>query len=269
MSSFKLADNVSVLTDFADGYSVYDSRYVVSGGVSGGQTLKGGTASGDDLTLQSTNHATKGSILFGAAGNSVYDEVNERWAFGTTAFTSGYTVKSAGSVLVDSSVNNSGFIARFTGSSSASVGPQNGFMTNDGAALGSQDRLGALLFGGYDGSTERNAAIIIAQANQDWSDTQRASKITFHTTPNGSTTMTIGMTLEHDGSLTLLNNLNLGGTYRVDGTQVVSNRRTGWGAPTGTATRSAFATSTVTLPQLAERVKALLDDLTTHGLIGA
>lgn len=43
---------------------------------------------------------------------------------------------------------------------------------------------------------------------------------------------------------------------------------TGWGAPTGTATRTTFATGSVTLPQLAERVKALVDDLTTKGLIG-
>ena len=35
----------------------------------------------------------------------------------------------------------------------------------------------------------------------------------------------------------------------------------GWQQPTGTATRTAFDTATVTLPQLAERVKAILDDL--------
>ena len=57
--------------------------------------------------------------------------------------------------------------------------------------------------------------------------------------------------------------------FSVGNNQVVSDRRTGWAAPTGTATRTTFATSTVTLPQLAERVKALIDDLTTHGLIGA
>jgi hypothetical protein len=62
---------------------------------------------------------------------------------------------------------------------------------------------------------------------------------------------------------------NVTGVWRVDDTQVVTNRRTGWVAPTGTATRTAFATSTVTTAQLAERVKALIDDLTTHGLIGA
>lgn len=58
-------------------------------------------------------------------------------------------------------------------------------------------------------------------------------------------------------------------SYSVNGTKVVGTRVTGYGVPTGTATRTTFATGSVTLPQLAERVKALIDDLTTHGLIGA
>lgn len=52
------------------------------------------------------------------------------------------------------------------------------------------------------------------------------------------------------------------------GVSVVGTRKTGWSAPTGTTTRTTFATSTVTTAQLAERVKALIDDLTSHGLIG-
>lgn len=63
--------------------------------------------------------------------------------------------------------------------------------------------------------------------------------------------------------------ISVAGVYRVGATQILTSRRTGWGAPTGTATRGVFATTTVTLQQLAERVKALIDDLTTHGLIGA
>lgn len=50
---------------------------------------------------------------------------------------------------------------------------------------------------------------------------------------------------------------------------VVGSRKPGWSAATGTPTRSTFATGSVTLPQLAERVKALIDDLISHGLIGA
>ena len=42
----------------------------------------------------------------------------------------------------------------------------------------------------------------------------------------------------------------------------------GWAAATGTATRSTFVTTSVTLPTLAEHVKALIDDLTSYGLIG-
>ncbi|MFM6207483.1 hypothetical protein, partial [Planktothrix sp.] len=58
-------------------------------------------------------------------------------------------------------------------------------------------------------------------------------------------------------------------SFFVGNNQVVSSRRTGWTAPTGTASRTTFVTSTVTLVQLAERIKALIDDLTAHGLIGA
>lgn len=45
-------------------------------------------------------------------------------------------------------------------------------------------------------------------------------------------------------------------------------RPTGWAAPTGTATRTTFDTTTATVIQLAERVKALTDDLTALGIIG-
>ena len=50
-------------------------------GISGGTTLIGGTATGENLTLSSTSHATKGKILF---GTSAYDEVNNSLGIGTT-----------------------------------------------------------------------------------------------------------------------------------------------------------------------------------------
>ena len=57
----------------------------------------------------------------------------------------------------------------------------------------------------------------------------------------------------------------------IGGNVVISDRKTGYtNAMTGTANRAtAYATSTITLVQLAERVKALQEDLTAHGLIGA
>lgn len=60
--------------------------------------------------------------------------------------------------------------------------------------------------------------------------------------------------------------------YQVSGQTVVVSRRAGWANATGALTRTTFDTGTVTLPQLAERVAALINDLhvsTGHGLIGA
>lgn len=59
-----------------------------------------------------------------------------------------------------------------------------------------------------------------------------------------------------------------GDGVKVGNTKVIGKRRTGWGNPTGTSTRTAFATSSVTAAQLGERMKALIEDLKAHGLIG-
>jgi hypothetical protein len=73
-----------------------------------------------------------------------------------------------------------------------------------------------------------------------------------------------------DAANTILAKITDTGAYQgTGGVQIIGARQAGWGAPTGTATRTTFATSTVTLEQLAQRVKAIVDDLTTHGLIGA
>jgi hypothetical protein len=59
-----------------------------------------------------------------------------------------------------------------------------------------------------------------------------------------------------------------GDSYMVGTNNVVGSRKTGWAAATGTATRTTFITSSVSTADLAQRVKALIDDLISHGLIG-
>lgn len=64
--------------------------------------------------------------------------------------------------------------------------------------------------------------------------------------------------------------VNVSVGYYVDNVKVLGPRDTGWAAMAGTANKAtAYNTATVTLVQLAERVKALQDALTTHGIIGA
>jgi hypothetical protein len=80
---------------------------------------------------------------------------------------------------------------------------------------------------------------------------------------SGDNITTDNLTLKTDGTVSIF------GQYQIRNTQVVSARKTGWAAATGTASRATFATNTVTTEQLAQRVKALLDDLISHGLIGS
>lgn len=60
-------------------------QYSLLAGRATGQVLIGGTAAGDTLKLQSTSHATKGKVLFGLAGTTAYDDVNERIGIGTAS----------------------------------------------------------------------------------------------------------------------------------------------------------------------------------------
>jgi hypothetical protein len=71
-----------------------------------------------------------------------------------------------------------------------------------------------------------------------------------------------------DGYIHSFGRINTNSFFSVLDVDVVGERKTGWATATGTATRTTFDTATVTLPQLAQRLKALLDDLFSHGLIG-
>ncbi len=85
------------LTKSGDWTGTFDGlegiAYTVLGGRAGGQTLNGGTGSGENLTLQSTANATKGKILFGAS--SAYDEDTLRLGIGTASPVSSLQVASA------------------------------------------------------------------------------------------------------------------------------------------------------------------------------
>jgi hypothetical protein len=57
-------------------------------------------------------------------------------------------------------------------------------------------------------------------------------------------------------------------TFRI-GTDVVARvpNRNGWQSPTGPKSTAAFNTAAVTLPELAKRVAAMIDELRWHGLL--
>ena len=62
---------------------------------------------------------------------------------------------------------------------------------------------------------------------------------------------------------------NFFGSIQINDLQVVNDRITGYSAMTGTANKATvYDTSSITLVQLATRVKSIQDSLTSHGLIG-
>lgn len=75
------------------------TQYLLLAGRSGGQIATFSTASGGTGKLVSTSNATKGKILFGAAGLSAYDEVNERWGIGTASPTATLHLRSTGNAV--------------------------------------------------------------------------------------------------------------------------------------------------------------------------
>lgn len=79
-------------------------------GLSGGQTIYGGNASTEDLTLMSTAAGSKGNIFF---GTSTYDEANNRLGIRTT--TPDSTVVIVGGLRINNGAAVSGYVWTSTG----------------------------------------------------------------------------------------------------------------------------------------------------------
>ena len=67
------------------------SIFATLAGTAGGQTINGGTAASETLTLRSTAHATKGKVIIGSI--SAYDEVSACLGIGTTSPTAALHIK--------------------------------------------------------------------------------------------------------------------------------------------------------------------------------
>lgn len=194
----------------------------LSTGVSGGQTATGGTAAGDDLTLHSTSHGTKGSIFFGAHG--AYDQANGRFGFGTLA----------PDVLLTASANSAALPAAGLAGQFIHIGQADAtnlrvlldsfggvstldFRRADGTAasptaLASGATIGALVALGR-GSTAYSTgarASFSLSTDEAWSDTAQGTRFSLSTTANGTTTQTERFRIDNAGNFGV--NLSAWGT---------------------------------------------------------
>ena len=162
------------------------SQYALLAGRAGGQTVYGDTASGGNLTLGSTAHATKGKILF---GTSAYDEVNNRLGIGTNAPYCPLQIKVAGAptISLDNSnvsipdlsnnyVIGANTIGQITSVSTTKGGLQ--FLGVDATDSGAQ----ALLFNAVSGNrTPGSAAPLVFRASR-WNGANGIEVLTNTTT---------------------------------------------------------------------------------------
>jgi hypothetical protein len=211
-------------------------------GLAGGQTVVGGTASGNNLTFSSTSNATKGKILF---GTSAYDEVNNRLGIGTTspvasldvispsggAGTGIRLIQAANNVIqpfsytsIDFTVPTTGLIGQFFATASNYSNPSvnlaansTGLIswhTNGQLLLGAAGSNGYISFdtGGYGYSNERMR--ILANGNVGIGQTSPTAVL--HIKAGTATAGTAPLKLTSGTNLTTPEN----GTFEFDGTNL-------------------------------------------------
>ncbi len=215
-----LGDNLLIRGDGAvkgvqnTGISIDDSDNMTAlgnlTGASGQMTITGGTASGDDLLLQSTSNGTKGTIALGSlTAGLVYDETNVRLSIGsdenttvvnTTAIGSKITTHTEGATdLLDFSPHRH--------SDTAAFGAAMGFARSrgsEGAETAVQDNDFIMRINGYghDGTDYEIAAQIDFVVDGTVGANQMGGAIVFSTTADGANSVTERMRIANDGAIT-------------------------------------------------------------------
>jgi hypothetical protein len=168
---------------------------LVKSGISGGQTITGGTDSGDDLSLSSTSNATKGTIRLGDATVGVfYDEVNGRLTIGDA----GNTLTINGVALgVDFGIHNDdntdvcSVVFRYSdiaGFPACILGARSRGSIASPAIVQDDDALTLLSAFGFDGTDYALAAQIVAEVDGTPGSNDMPTRWVFRVTPDGSQT---------------------------------------------------------------------------------
>ena len=209
--------------------------------------------------LSNGTNAIDANFLAGGPTNIAFDATKAETTWGA------YAMKSGQSILFDATEANTSTEGKF-----AATAPGN-------YSLSKPTGVNAFVFTrGADDQNTLRVAGSSATARATIGSAGTIAYFSAHTTGSDSTVLSLRTanagTMGDRVIITGAGNVNVataGARLQMASVNVLNARQTGWTAATGTATRTTFATSTVTTAQLAERVKGLIDDLITHGLIGA
>lgn len=248
------------------------TQYALLAGRSGGQTLIGGTASGNNLTLQSTSNATKGSIVATDGTNTWHNLsliAGTATVFNETGADTDFRIEGdtdQNLFLADASADTVGIgiaaTAKFevAATTAATRGAAFAYYFDDAQAgnlsvkkargtiasptsVLSGDIIGGFGLQGY-GATAgtgsfKNGAFVRAVAVENFSNTAAGSYLRFDTTPIGSTTLVDRMRITEVGNMKLAGSANRGTTEGTNHLDIFDGT-----APVGTLTNGTSLYST-------------------------
>lgn len=142
----------------------------------------------------------------------------------------------------------------------------------DSPSPAANDLLSVLTFRGNDDGGNNAAYVQLIVRIIDPTDTNEDGQFTVRTlraSANSDWRFESGVLYHSTQTLPSNNGEIAAAAYKVGANQVVGARITGWAAATNTKSKATFDTTTVTTAQLAQRVGQLIDDLMSHGVIGA
>lgn len=180
------ATKADASTTLSDRWAITQAG-ILQGLVTGGSIIKGGTASGDDLTLESTSNATLGSIILGATNGDNRVVINNT----ETDITIGGVVVPV-RLGIHGGIDGAEQLIEFHKfSNTASSGAQIEFARSRGTSgsrsvVQSGDRIGGIGFLGYDGTDYEAAASIRVEVDGTPGAGDMPGRMLFSTTPDGA-----------------------------------------------------------------------------------
>ena len=140
-------------------------------------------------------------------------------------------------------------------------------------AVTSSDSLGSIFWGGHDSSVYAvGKARIIGRANATWTTSSNPTRIELATTPTGSTTVAVRLTIQADGVVAAAGEMKIGGDLNHDGSNigffgVAPAAQASLYAPINVVTDRAYDANSTTVAELADVLGTLIADLQTYGLL--